>query len=148
MPDHSTFSRNRHGRFRDSNILRRLFESVMERCLRESLVGGDGFAVDASLIAADANKHRSPPSGEWKAAGIGPDACRAAVDVFEAEPLRDPNDPLLVLPTALCTPHIGYVTAEEYELQFSDVFDQTLAYADGHPTNVINTEVLQGAERR
>ena len=78
MPDHSTFSRNRHGRFRDSDILRRLFEAVVERCLREGLVGGDGFAVDASLIAADANKHRSLPSSEWKTADIGPDACRAA----------------------------------------------------------------------
>jgi transposase len=78
VPDHSTFSRNRHGRFRDSDILRRLFEAVVERCLREGLVGGDGFAVDASLIAADANKHRSLPSSEWKTADIGPDACRAA----------------------------------------------------------------------
>jgi len=78
VPDHSTFSRDRHGRFRDSDILRRLFEAVVERCLREGLVGGDGFAVDASLIAADANKHRSLPSSEWKTADIGPDACRAA----------------------------------------------------------------------
>jgi IS5 family transposase len=78
VPDHSTFSRNRHGRFRDSNILRRLFEFVVERCLREGLVGGNGFAVDASLIAADANKQRSLPSSEWKAADIGPQACRAA----------------------------------------------------------------------
>ena len=78
VPDHSTFSRNRHGRFRESDILRRLFETVVERCLAEGLVGGDGFAVDASLIAADANKHRSLPSSEWKTADIGPDACRAA----------------------------------------------------------------------
>jgi transposase len=78
VPDHSTFSRNRHGRFRESNILRRLFESVVELCLREGLIGGDGFAVDASLIAADANKHRSLPSSEWNAADIGPNACRAA----------------------------------------------------------------------
>ena len=78
VPDHSTFSRNRHGRFRESNILRHLFESVVERCLREGLVGGEGFAVDASLIAADANKQRSLPSSEWKATDIGPDASRAA----------------------------------------------------------------------
>jgi transposase len=52
VPDHSTFSRNRHGRFRQSDILRHLFESVVERCLTEGLVGGEGFAVDASLIAA------------------------------------------------------------------------------------------------
>src|SRR6202012_4046075 len=78
VPDHSTFSRNRHGRFRESNILRRLFESVVELCLREGLIGGAASAVDASLIAADANKHRSLPSSEWTPADIGPDACRAA----------------------------------------------------------------------
>ena len=67
VPDHSTFSRNRHGRFRQSDILRHLFETVVERCLREGLVGGEGFAVDASLIAADANKQRSVPGNEWQA---------------------------------------------------------------------------------
>ena len=67
VPDHSTFSRNRHGRFRQSDILRHLFETVVERCLREGLVGGEGFAVDASLIAADANKQRSIPGEEWRA---------------------------------------------------------------------------------
>ncbi|MDC9824810.1 IS1182 family transposase [Devosia sp. ZB163] len=67
VPDHSTFSRNRHGRFRQSDILRHLFETVVERCLREGLVGGEGFAVDASLIAADANKQRSVPGEEWRA---------------------------------------------------------------------------------
>ena len=61
VPDHSTFSLNRHGRFRQSNILRHLFESVVRRCMAEGLVGGEGFAVDASLIAADANKQRSVP---------------------------------------------------------------------------------------
>ena len=62
VPDHSTFSKNRHGRFRESDLLRRLFESVVQRCIAEGLVSADGFAVDASLIAADANKQRSVPS--------------------------------------------------------------------------------------
>lgn len=66
----------------------------------------------------------------------------AAVDVFETEPLRDPKDPLLQLPNAICTPHIGYVTEDEYETQFSDVFDQILAYAAGKPIHVINPAVL------
>jgi transposase len=52
VPDHSTFSKNRHGRFRDSDLLRRLFETVLQRCIDEGLVGGEGFAVDASLIQA------------------------------------------------------------------------------------------------
>ena len=59
VPDHSTFSKNRHGRFRDSDTFRHVFETVVARAIKEGLVGGDGFAVDASLIAADANKQRS-----------------------------------------------------------------------------------------
>src|ERR1700688_4357120 len=59
VPDHSTFSKTRHGRFRDSDAFRRLFEMVVQRAMTEGLVGGEGFAVDASLIAADANKQRS-----------------------------------------------------------------------------------------
>ena len=53
VPDHSTFSKNQHGRFRDSDLLRRLFETTVARCMDEGLVGGEGFAVDASLIRAD-----------------------------------------------------------------------------------------------
>src|SRR6202163_141276 len=64
VPDHSTFSKNRHGRFRDSDVLRHVFETVVGRCIAEGLVGGEGFAVDASLIAADANKQRSVSSAE------------------------------------------------------------------------------------
>jgi transposase len=64
VPDHSTFSKNRHGRFRDSDLLRRLFELTVERCLLEGLVGGEGFAVDASLIKADANRQRGVPGSE------------------------------------------------------------------------------------
>jgi D-3-phosphoglycerate dehydrogenase len=67
----------------------------------------------------------------------------AAVDVYEHEPVRDPNDPLLTLPNVVCTPHIGYVTRDEYEIQFSDVFDQIVAYAAGHPINVVNPAVLE-----
>ena len=69
----------------------------------------------------------------------------AAVDVFEDEPVRDPNHPLLKMPNVVCTPHIGYVTRDEYELQFSDIFDQIVAYAAAAPINVVNPEVLQRA---
>ena len=78
VPDHSTFSKNRHGRFRESDLLRHMFESVVQRCMAEGLVGADGFAVDASLIAADANKQRSVPSREWKPEEIKETATRAA----------------------------------------------------------------------
>ena len=67
----------------------------------------------------------------------------AAVDVYEHEPLTDPDDPLLRMDNVVCTPHIGYVTCEEYELQFSEVFDQILAYAAGNPINVVNPAALQ-----
>jgi len=69
----------------------------------------------------------------------------AAVDVYEEEPLRDTAHPLLTMPNVVATPHIGYVTREEYELQFSDIFDQIVAYAAGTPINVINPEVLKRA---
>jgi len=70
----------------------------------------------------------------------------AAVDVFEEEPVRDADHPLLKMPNVVATPHIGYVTRDEYELQFSDIFDQIVSYATGNPTNVVNPDVL--AKRR
>ena len=65
----------------------------------------------------------------------------AAVDVFEEEPLRNPDHPLLKMNNVVCTPHIGYVTRDEYQLQFSDIFDQIVSYASGTPTNVVNPKV-------
>ena len=72
----------------------------------------------------------------------------AAIDVYEEEPLRDPENPLLKMDNVVCTPHIGYVTRDEYELQFSDVFDQITAYAAGTPTNVVNPEVFEVLRNR
>jgi len=66
----------------------------------------------------------------------------AAVDVFEEEPVTDPAHPMLVLDNAICTPHIGYVTRDEWEVQFSDIFDQINAFADGQPINVVNPDAL------
>ncbi|MFP6700003.1 MAG: D-2-hydroxyacid dehydrogenase family protein [Alphaproteobacteria bacterium] len=66
----------------------------------------------------------------------------AAVDVYEDEPLRDSDHPLLAMDNVFPTPHIGYVTREEYELQFTEIFDQIIAYGNGRPSNVINPEVL------
>ncbi len=68
----------------------------------------------------------------------------AAVDVFEQEPLHDPQHPLLRMDNVVCTPHIGYVSRDEYEIQFADVFDQILAYVAGHPIHVVNPEALRG----
>jgi D-3-phosphoglycerate dehydrogenase len=72
----------------------------------------------------------------------------AAVDVYEKEPLRDINDPLLTMDNVVATPHIGYVSYDEYEIQFADIFDQIVAYAAGAPTNVVNPDVLGGATLR
>jgi Transposase DDE domain/Transposase domain (DUF772) len=80
VPDHSTFSKNRHGRFRDSDLLRKVFETTVQRCIDEGLVGGEGFAVDASMIKADANRQRSVPGSEWQA----PEAANHAVREYLA----------------------------------------------------------------
>jgi transposase len=80
VPDHSTFSKNRHGRFRESNLFRRVFETVLRRCIQEGLVGGEGFAVDASLIKADANRQKGI-EGEK---GLPPGAAGRAVEEYLA----------------------------------------------------------------
>jgi D-3-phosphoglycerate dehydrogenase len=72
----------------------------------------------------------------------------AAVDVYEEEPLTDTGHPLLNMDNVLCTPHLGYVTREEFELQFTDIFDQIVSYAAGNPTNVVNPGVLTSPARR
>jgi D-3-phosphoglycerate dehydrogenase / 2-oxoglutarate reductase len=72
----------------------------------------------------------------------------AAVDVYEEEPVLDARHPLLAMDNVVCTPHIGYVTRDEYEVQFSDVFDQIAAYAAGAPINVVNPSVLEGRSTR
>ena len=93
VPDHSTFSKNRHGRFREADLLRRVFETVLQRCIREGLVGGEAFAVDASLIRADANRQNGiegekglPPATTGRAIGeylavLDDEAFGAATDV-------------------------------------------------------------------
>lgn len=80
VPDHSTFSKNRHGRFRQSDLFRRVFESVLRRCIEEELVGGEGFAVDASLIKADANRQKGIEGDK----GLPPDAAGRAIDEYLA----------------------------------------------------------------
>ena len=84
VPDHSTFSKNRHGRFRDSDVLRHVFERVVLTCIAAGLVGGEGFAVDASLIEADANKGRSIPGAEWIGKATDPAMASRAVKEYLA----------------------------------------------------------------
>jgi len=96
------------------------------------------------------NTSRAPliePGALVAALRAGRPGC-AAVDVFEDEPVRDPNLPLLQLEQVVATPHIGYVTREEYETQFTDIFDQILAFAAGQPINVVNPDVLAATTAR
>jgi len=80
VPDHSTFSKNRHGRFRESDLFRRVFETVLRRCIQERLLGGEGFAVDASLIKADANRQKGIEGDK----GLPPEATSHAIDEYLA----------------------------------------------------------------
>ncbi len=79
VPDHSTFSKNRHGRFRHSDLLRHLFETVVARCIEAGLASGQRFAADASLIQADANRQNSSPQRDWAPEKIIPDEAPRAV---------------------------------------------------------------------
>jgi transposase len=100
VPDHSTFSKNRHGRFRESDAFRLLFESVVQRCMKEGLVGGAGFAVDASLIEADANRSRSMAREEAQDLRDPRHATRAVREYLEA--LDAQGEP--VIPPASISP--------------------------------------------
>src|SRR6266849_3963043 len=83
VPDHSTFSKNRHGRFRDSDLLREVFETTVRRCMTEGLVGGEGFAVDASMIKADANRQRGVPGQKGLPAEAASHAVREYLAVLD-----------------------------------------------------------------
>ena len=91
VPNHSTFSKNRHGRFRDSAAFRQLFESVLSRCMAEGLVRGEGFATDASIIKADAQRQRGVPGDEPIDWGNPDEASRPVREYLAA--LEQANDP-------------------------------------------------------
>src|SRR2546430_15606467 len=83
VPDHSTCSKNRHGSCRESDLLRQVFDTTVRRCMSEGLVGGDGFAVDASMIKADANRQRSVPGSEWQCPEAANHAVREYLSVLD-----------------------------------------------------------------
>lgn len=92
IPDHSTFSKNRHGRFRESDLLHNVFETTVARCMKERLVGGQGFAVDASLNYADVQKQNSSNPEDWAARECDPNdaprAVREYLDTLDDKALR------------------------------------------------------------
>src|SRR4029077_7495288 len=105
VPDHSTFSKNRHGRFGESDLLRKLFETVVARCMKEGLVGGEAFAVEPSLIVADAHRRR----GVAKVEDLDPSSNRAVAEYLSV--LDDaafggatPVEPKAISPTAPAAP--------------------------------------------
>ena len=109
VPDHSTFSKNRHGRFRESDLLRHVFETTVARCMEEGLVGGQGFAVDASLISADVQKQNSSNPEDWAARDIDPATAPRAVreyldtlddEAFGAATPPNPSSPPMPTPPA------------------------------------------------
>lgn len=86
VPDHSTFSKNRHGRFRDSDLLRYVFNTVVTRCVEEGLVGGEGFAIDASLVRADANKQRREDSPvDWTPSKVQSRAVKEYLEMLDQD---------------------------------------------------------------
>ncbi|MGY4427758.1 transposase [Bradyrhizobium sp. F1.13.1] len=88
VPDHSAFSRARNERFRDGDVLRRVFERIVEACIAAGLVGGEGFAVDASLIAADANKQRSIAGQDWRRDRDPARSSRAVKEYWQPSTIR------------------------------------------------------------
>jgi hypothetical protein len=103
MPNHSTFSVNRHGRFRDSDVLRQVFESVVCKCMEAGLVGGEGFAVDASVIEADASRFQRIKGSDidWSEKQLSRRAIREYVEALESEnsPLNPDQKPKAMSPT-------------------------------------------------
>jgi D-3-phosphoglycerate dehydrogenase / 2-oxoglutarate reductase len=127
-----------------------LFEQSDVLSLHMRLVDATRHIVTASDLARMkstallVNTSRAPliESGALVAALRAGRPGLAAVDVYEQEPLTDVADPLLLLPNVLATPHIGYVTREDYEFQFAEIFNQIVAYAAGTPINVVNPDVF------
>lgn len=111
IPDHSTFSKNRHGRFRESETFRHVFETVLGRCMTEGLVGGEGFAIDASVVKADANRARGVPGEQavdWKA---NESSSRAVREYLSAIEEANPTDAAPPKSVSLTDPAARYTAA-------------------------------------
>ena len=146
IPDHSTFSKNRHGRFRESDLLREVFEMTVARCMQEGLVGGQGFAVDASLISADVQKQNSSNPEDWAVRETDPNdaprAVREYLDVLDDEAFGAASE------VTDLTRHIG---AQRHGIRFdvhyrSDAPAQVLAKGGNELLQVYLTVRLNRAE--
>src|SRR5688572_4983347 len=110
VPDHSTFSKNRHGRFRESAAFRHVFETVLQRCMAEGLVGGEGFAVDASVIKADASRGRRVSGEEFPHGDLDRERGSRAVREY-LEALDDPSEPSTRKSVSLTDPAASWTAA-------------------------------------
>jgi transposase len=132
VPDHSTFSKNRHGRFRESDLLRKLFETVVARCIKERIVGGEAFAVDASMIMADACRRR----GVAKVEDLDPTSSRAVAEYLSvlddaAFGAATPKEPTSISPT---DPAARYTAAADTPAFY--------AYADNYLIDLKNAVIM------
>jgi Transposase DDE domain/Transposase domain (DUF772) len=132
VPDHSTFSKNRHGRFRESDLLRKLFETVLARCLKEGMVGGEAFAVDASMIVADAYRRR----GVAKVEDLDPTSSRAVAEYLSvlddaAFGAATPTEPKSISPT---DPAARYTAASDTHAFY--------AYSDNYLVDLKNAVIM------
>jgi len=132
VPDHSTFSKNRHGRFRESDLLRKLFETVVARCIKERIVGGEAFAVDASMIMADACRR----GGVAKVEDLDPTSSRAVAEYLSvlddaAFGAATPKEPMSISPT---DPAARYTAAADTPAFY--------AYADNYLVDLKNAVIM------
>ena len=146
VPDHSTFSKNRHGRYRESDLFRFVFETVVERCIDEKLVGGEGFAVDASVIKADAHRARGWPGEEgieWERPGRKTRAVREYLDALDndSQAVREHEatrkEVSLTDPTARWTSVVGGLAFYAYSTNYLiDIDSAIIVGVDASPTAV------------
>jgi D-3-phosphoglycerate dehydrogenase len=140
LEDGFAVAANRQAFFAESDVLSlhlRLYDAT-----RAIVTAEDLAAMKPTALLVNTSRAGLIAPGALVAALSSGRPGMVAVDVYDSEPLLDIDDPLLKMESVVCTPHIGYVTEDEYELQFSDIFDQIIAYVDGTPINVINPEVL------
>jgi D-3-phosphoglycerate dehydrogenase len=137
-------ARRREALFEESDVLTLHLRLVDDT--RGIVTRADLARMQPSALLVNTSRAGLIEPGALMAALVAGRPGMAALDVFESEPLLDPDHPLWRLDNVVCTPHIGYVTVEEWEIQFGDIFDQITAFAAGAPVNVVNPEVL--ARRR
>ena len=132
VPDHSTFSVNRHGRFRESDVFRLIFESVVATCMKVGLVGGEGFAVDASVIEADASRYKRVEGSEvdWTEEQQASRPVREFLDALETEnpPINPDQKPKAMSPS---DPAAAWTTRGRHKVQFAYSINQLVDLLDG-----------------